>query len=357
LRPDLSPLELPLKTAEAAALADLVFELAPGKRLNDDVRGRLAQRASNLRLETVRPHFGSLEPDPVHASSFLLAVDAVRGDEVRPLLLRFADGSAPASGIFPKTLLIGRVRLANQREAAINAIDFGPGDEANIRQFAAQVNRAFMPKPSGPGGLIIAATGTEADFEAYRELQRTTGRNWAASAGGFAQSTWSAIRTGWREGFALQSPPLPLADAAQAEALGWQHAEATRFVFDGTGLRPGELLRAYEALFQFLSRARAGQTWRKFDVELRVATGDAAEVAAILDELKGRGLLPTCVRPEFGAVDSLVEAMRGAGVSVGADASWPEETLAVIVRAAAGRVQCAAAPGTDLRALAATLRG
>ena len=35
------PIELPLKPSEAAALADLIFQYAEGRPLNDDIRNRL----------------------------------------------------------------------------------------------------------------------------------------------------------------------------------------------------------------------------------------------------------------------------------------------------------------------------
>src|SRR5262245_51261109 len=118
------PLNLPLRPNEAAELAALIFEHAERKPLTDELRSRLAARAAVLRLESIVPHFGSLSRDPVHPSTYYLAVDGVE----TPHLLHIALGSAPTSSIFHNALLIGRTRRLNGPEFVINAIPFGPGD-------------------------------------------------------------------------------------------------------------------------------------------------------------------------------------------------------------------------------------
>ena len=74
------PLELPLRPSDAAELANLIFDHAEGKPLTEETRNRLAGRASAIRLETIKPWFGSLERDPVHPSAYYLAVDATAAD-------------------------------------------------------------------------------------------------------------------------------------------------------------------------------------------------------------------------------------------------------------------------------------
>src|SRR5204863_8117041 len=101
------PLDLPLRPSEAAELARLVFEVAGRRPLTDETRNRVAARAARLTLSTIRPWFGSLARDPVHTSSYYMAVDA--GDTAAPLLLHMAPASAPTTAVFPKPLLIGRV--------------------------------------------------------------------------------------------------------------------------------------------------------------------------------------------------------------------------------------------------------
>src|SRR5216684_6934001 len=99
-------MDLPIKASEAGSLAELIFAQADGKPLTDDLRNRLANRTSLLQLSTLKPYFGSLARDPVHPSTYYLAVD---GRESQPLLLHIALASAPTSGVFPRALLIGRM--------------------------------------------------------------------------------------------------------------------------------------------------------------------------------------------------------------------------------------------------------
>jgi hypothetical protein len=136
------PLDLPLRPSEAAELAILIFDQAERGPLNDEVRNRLAARAAVLRLETVTPYFGSLARDPVHPSSYYLAVDAGRGE---PLLLHLAPATAPTSSIFYKPLLIGRMRRPNGPEIVINSLPFVPPAPAG----PASRHRGFERPPRG----------------------------------------------------------------------------------------------------------------------------------------------------------------------------------------------------------------
>src|SRR6476660_2091800 len=110
-------MDMPLKASEAASLAELIFAHAEGKPLSDDMRNRLPGRAASLQLSTIKPYFGSLAADPVHPSSYYLAVD---GRDSKPLLLHIALASAPTSGVYPRALLIGRMRAAG-REIVVNS--------------------------------------------------------------------------------------------------------------------------------------------------------------------------------------------------------------------------------------------
>ena len=137
------PLELPLRPAEAADVANLIFDHAEGKPLSDEVRNRIAARATALTFQTLTPFFGSLERDPVHHSVYYLAVDS----ENEPLLLHMALAAAPTSSIYYKPLLIGRMRRLNGPEMVINAIPFGPRVHQSVETFAARINLVFYPKP------------------------------------------------------------------------------------------------------------------------------------------------------------------------------------------------------------------
>ena len=179
------PLELPLRPAEAADLANLIFDHAEGKPLSDDVRNRLAARAAVLKLQTISPFLGSLERDPVHHSVYYLAVDGLptRGWSAVPLLLHIARAAAPTSSIYHKPLLIGRMRRPNGSEMVINAIPFGPGDRRNVETFAARINSAFYPQPQGARTTITVEQDYPAAFDIFRAIQKRTGKNFAALSG------------------------------------------------------------------------------------------------------------------------------------------------------------------------------
>ena len=191
------PLELPLRPAEAADVANLIFDHAEGKPLSDEVRNRLAARAAAFRFQTLTPFFGSLERDPVHHSVYYLAVDS----DTEPLLLHMALAAAPTSSIYYKPLLIGRMRRPNGSEMVINAIPFGPRDHRNVETFAARVNSAFYPQPQGARTTITVEEDYPAAFDTFRAIQKRTGKNFAAFAGDYHAAMCAAIRAGWRFGY------------------------------------------------------------------------------------------------------------------------------------------------------------
>ncbi len=234
------PLELPLKPAETAALAELIFAQAEGKRMDDALRQRIAGSASQLKLSSFQPSFGSLSGDPIHPSTYYMAVDGAAGE---PLLLHLAAASAPSAAHFPNPLLIGRMRAGAGREVVINAIPFGIGDRDRIRTFTEKVDRAFLPRPQGSRPAIAVGNrhpeiSLPAAFDAFRAIFRKTGVNLAstvqlsatremttdkglatrdgenpAEAGHtrvsirqlYHAGLWAAIRAGWREGYTAEA--------------------------------------------------------------------------------------------------------------------------------------------------------
>ncbi|MBI1897560.1 MAG: hypothetical protein HYS04_13695 [Acidobacteria bacterium] len=228
-----------MKASEAAALADLIFQLAEGRKPGDELRSRIAARAAALDLSSIRPYFGSLQKDPVHGSTYFLAVDALAGVRAQPLLLHFTAASSPAASLFENPVLIGRMRPGGGREVVVNAIPFSSRDHTNIRIFAEQVDRAFLPRPQAAQPAIAAGNrhpevSLPAAFEAFGAILRNTGLNLAstvqlsatremttaarlagrdgetpAAAGHtrvsiehlYHAGLWAAIRAGWREGY------------------------------------------------------------------------------------------------------------------------------------------------------------
>jgi len=216
-----APFELPVKASEVAGIADIVFQVLENRRVQDDVRNRLATRSQAMNLTSIRPFWGSLQQDPVHSSSYYLAADTVSeaGGAPAPLLLRFALASAPASGLFPESMLVGRMRPGGGREVVVNAIHFAPADAA-VETFATNVDRAFLPRPQGtaPAITVISADPERelpAAFDGFRVVQRSTGINAASiaamaglSSRTYAAAVWSAIRAGWRDGYNLEAEPI-----------------------------------------------------------------------------------------------------------------------------------------------------
>ncbi|HYW48694.1 MAG TPA: hypothetical protein VE959_37870 [Bryobacteraceae bacterium] len=345
------PLDLPLRTSEAAELANLIFDQAERKALTEEVRNRLAARASVLRLETITPWFGSLARDPVHPSSYYVAVDGARGE---PLLLHVALATAPTSSIFYKPLLIGRMRRPNGFEMVLNAVPFGAGERERLEQFAQRIDTAFLPRPQGiRTAIAIEPADPEKElpgaFEAFRAVWKRTGKNVAAmgvAAGTdarrlYSAGLWAAIRAGWREGFsagvkiAASETPEPAREAIREAAAftrfaidigpllrpvagGGDTAAEEKFeagfsaedrgwMFDEFGvleLTPEDVVRlavkfgpglqAAERLHETIRQARAAQkTARPFDFELSIEQAaertTAEELMFCLHWLKARG--------------------------------------------------------------------
>ncbi len=213
--------DLPLRIGDALPLAGILIQAlgAQPNPVSDDVRARVAGRVSGLRFGAMRPLVASLERDPVHPSAYYICVDGVNDE---PLLLRVAPASTSSSGLFPKAILIGRSRIG-PTEAVLNAVPFGPADRDRITAFAEKVNQSFLPRSSGSRPVIRVRCEDPANecpvaFDGFRKLLRSGGRNLAAFSPGekhvpedFVPAViWSAIRTGWREGFAIESARMAL---------------------------------------------------------------------------------------------------------------------------------------------------
>jgi hypothetical protein len=267
------PIELPLRPSEAAQLAELIHDLVAGRPLSDDLRNRLTGRAAAAELQTVRPYFGSLEADPVHAGAYFLAVDGLSSGVAEPLLLHMAPAAAPASSLFPKPLLIGRMRPGGGREMVINAIPFGPGEAGSVEVFAREMGGVFLPRPHGllPSVRVWMerpALTAPAVFKAFRTIYKTTGRNLASfrvapSAALFWETVWTAIRAGYRDGY----------------TMGGERSEESARLFSFFSLAPGEMAEAVKEL-------RALRPGEAFDVEADLTSCQEDEVAAAVEAVR-----------------------------------------------------------------------
>lgn len=191
------PIELPVNASEAGALADIVFSHAGGPKL-DAARKRIAALVAARKFSSFTAHPGSLQRDPIHPTTFYMAVDDV--------LLRLAPASSPSSGLFPNSLLIGRLRTASGREAVVNAIPFAAGDWDNIRTFAEQVDPGFLPRTGlQPTGILVTP---------------------ATAQNAWHTAVWQAIRSGLRGGW---SATLAIASSAELPLALQSAGDFTRF--------------------------------------------------------------------------------------------------------------------------------
>jgi hypothetical protein len=346
------PLHLPLRANEAAELAALIFEHAERKPLTNELRNRLAARAAVLRLESVVPYFGSLARDPVHPSSYYLAVDGAE----TPHLLHIALASAPTSSIFHNALLIGRTRRINGPEFVVNAIPFGPSDRDAIDRFAAQVDTEFLPRQQGSRASITIRSDYQRAFEFFRSLQKRRGRNLAAVAGDYHACVWGAIRAGWRQEYSVVAEiGIDHTNECVRDTLAY-----TRFAIDVSSMPRGELaLKAAEYEHEEIRQARALlKTGGDFDLEVEMGDATDEELAFALTWLKERGHAPQLVGVSEVVSDTMAEVARQNQVLLSFRCAG--EPIAVIesrARATAGRLNYYVADPNEAEIVAEGLLG
>jgi hypothetical protein len=346
------PLHLPLRPNEAAEIAALIFEHAERKPLTDELRNRLAARAAVLRLESVVPYFGSLARDPVHPSSYYLAVDGAE----TPHLLHVALATAPTSSIFHNALLIGRTHRINGPEFLVNAIPFGPADRDHIDRFVAQVDTAFLPRQQGSRASITIRSDYQRAFEFFGSLQRRRGRNLAAFAGDYHACVWAAIRTGWRQEYSVAAEiAMDHTNDVIRPTLAY-----TRFAIDVSTTPRGELaLKAAEYEHEEIRQARALlKTGSDFDFEIGMGDATEEELAFALTWLKERGHAPQLIGVGAAVSDTMAELARHNQVLL--SFRYAGEPLAVIeslARATAGRLNYYVADPCEAEIVAEGLLG
>lgn len=407
------PLELPLRPAEAAELAILIFDQAEHKRLTDEIRNRLAARAEGLRLSTVTPYFGSLARDPVHPSAYYLAVD---GEKREPLLLYIALASAPTSSIFHKLLLIGRMRRPSGPEIVINSVPFGAGDREDLEKFATRIDTAFLPRPQGSRPAIAVSSNLPAAFDAFRAILKRTGKNVAATAGGnlYHAGLLAAIRAGWREGYSAAVELTVTGDTLDATKEAIRRAAGfTRFSTDTSSLfgemgndtaeecawilnefalpfdlgdavyeftveevsslalRFGRSLKANEQIHEHIRQTRSAlKISRGFDFEPSLEKASTPttpkELIFYLHWLKARGHAAQLAAPNLGAGDGVAARVRKLAavarhyqciLSIHHAAGKPPEVLEAIARATAGRFNYQVSNAEDISLVAERLIG
>jgi hypothetical protein len=393
------PLTLPLRPSEATEVASLIFELAEQRPLTDDIRNRIAARTAPLRLESFTPYMGSLARDPVHHSTYYVAVDAAEGP---PQLLHMALATAPTSGVFHKPLLIGRMRRSNGPEVVINAIPFGPSDGETLEKFVSRVDSGLVPRPQASRGAIVAVpaqpeTELAAAFEAFRKILKRTGKNLASIEmvpRRYDAGLWAAVRAGWRDGYSAgvtlragEDGRETIREAARftrfridvadlvtdatsveeqfdagftAEERGWIFDEFVRPIDVGgvaheltaaeatrMAVRLGPALKACERLHEWIREARSAvKAGKSFDFELALPEVSAKEMVFCLHWLKARERAAQSVAPGTVGEAELETTLRefalvarhyGCLLTVDSGGGHSEAALETIASATAGR--------------------
>lgn len=318
------PFELPLKAGECSVLADLILEMAEGRKLTDELRQRIANRMNSLNLDSVRCYGGSLQRDPTHQSAYFLAVDGLALQPVQPLLLRFALASSPISALYPKMFLVGRMRTDGNREIVVNAEPFSSYHGDAIRTFVREIDKDFLPRPQASQSAIAVGNrhpeiSLPAAFSAFRAIHKKTGLNLASTvqlsatremttddvieardgenptAIGhtrvsirhlYEAGLWAAIRAGWRDGYNAEADHFiitgntaaEIAKSVEATKLAIQHAVGyTKFTTDTS------------RLFELEADTRHPNAWSDAQVEARFRE--------VLDEEEGAWVLNEFSRP------------------------------------------------------------
>ena len=348
-------LSVPVRAHEASQLADLIFQFAEGRTVNDALRRMLASRAAQSPFEAMQVYWGSLAADPVAKSTYFVAVDG-KG----PVLLHIALSSAPGSGLFPHSVLVGRMRTPRGLEVVVNAIPFAPADTDRILVYAQQLDRTVLPGPQGGDTLFVAASGDANDaFGQFRAVQRKYGLSVAAWTGPMEEGLWGAIRHGWREGFPLRGDAEPSSRSfVDASGIGDEELGGTidllrrlhgrTFDVDVRFDAPGVLTRA-EAMSGRLERLRtAGWPVQVVEVEVGLLP-DApypvclAEMAGWPEDIQSNVQWKAAGKPLVELrqrVEELQQAARQFGAIIGITGygSSTEETLEAIGRGAARRL-------------------
>jgi hypothetical protein len=231
-------------------------------------------------------------------------------------------------------------------------------------------------------------------FDAFRQIQRNTGENWASVEAPYEASLWAAIRAGWREGYSVEdarsSGRATKFSIDISQDLGAQRPEADDSWLLEQFERPFQIADASysfapEEIADLASKYAAGLTMaeelhdrirraksslgaaRPFDFEVALGGGGqplpAKQLLFCLHWLKTRGRAAQLIGPPLtaGAVAELAAVARYFNATLSFELGEAGESLLDEIGAAtAGRVNCRVAGGFDaphLAGLAARLRG
>ncbi len=262
----------PVKPSEAVAIAELILRLTQGRPWSTDVRAKLAGSLPTLHLEKLTAFPLTLTADPTHAATYFLIVQT--SDE--PWLLHIAPASSATTPIFPKPMLLARVRPAGEREIVINAIQV----EGNVAPIIQGLYTNLLARSTSFHNLqSMPTSGNLKDF-----LKSFPKRPNLLPAIRVAQSSWQPylpiLLSSWREGFVAilekQINPPTLTEAGPFSRF-------SNLVEDPTNPRP--IAAFYNTLKSTIKHSF------DFEIDLSLhASLDIDQLHTLLDNLKLLGV-------------------------------------------------------------------
>ena len=223
---------------DATTVVTRIVQHTKGREIDAKSREELTKVIAGLGLTSFKPYTGSLTSDPAHAPNFYLAVDAVADGKTTPLLMHVAVDSSPSGKLLAEPVRTARAQ-AEGKDVLLSFIPFGSYSHENIRKFAEQIERAFLPRPQRSQPAVAAGNrhpeiSLPAVFDAYRTIMDKLHVNMASTvqlsatremttedaveqrdgenpvATGHTRVSirhlyhaglWAAIRSGWRKGY------------------------------------------------------------------------------------------------------------------------------------------------------------
>ena len=235
-------MEPQFKTNEATQIASAICQRTKDQPVDSKLREQLGNDLSSLGLTSLKPYTGSLANDPAHPSNCYLAVDALAEGKSTPLLMHLAVEPMSAGKLMAEPVRTEHIS-AGGTDVVVSFIPFGSHDHENIRKFAEQIDRAFLPRPQRSQPAVAAGNrhpeiSLPAVFDAYRKILDKLHVNMASTVqlsatremttdGAIEQrdgenpvatghtrvsirhlyhaGLWAAIRSGWREGYSAEA--------------------------------------------------------------------------------------------------------------------------------------------------------
>ncbi len=292
------------KQDELAALAEQVLSVVRDEHPTDQARARLQANLANRNFSSLRAYAGSLTADPVQPGQYYLAIEAVDGDAVQPLLVQLSSGATASGGPFTNPLRDESLELPGGGRAGLRAYSFSSYDHDAIAVFARDVAPEFLPRPQR--ALPAIATGNRhpeislpAAFAAFGTILEKTGVNWASTvqlsatremttddaiaartgddpvAVGHTRVSirhlyhaglWAAIRAGWRAGYTAEADHFIVSGSTDTEI-----ARSVEMVKEAIRQAAGytKFTTDTSRMFELESDVRHPQAWNAAAVEER----------------------------------------------------------------------------------------